>query len=290
MPFSPDNLFRTHPPEIPDRLVDVHVNVGISDAPGLSYGRLAPDDALRLLDASGVTEACAFPPLMDHYAEANQALAGWAATTAGRVLPFARLGGPRPVPVRAAWQARKAVRSAIENKIRGERLPDVADLGRYAGVKMIPHLSGVPSDDVLEEISARELPVLVHAGSHVPPRWIEKALLPKLRGPVIVAHLGAFPAYPEGLFEAIDLARRVDRVWLDTCGVWLAAFMQEAARRVPEKLLFGSDAPLVHPRTAWLHTALAVRDDAVLERIAWRNALDLFSDALASTSVQEARA
>lgn len=267
-------LFRTDAPETPDRLIDVHLNVGATAA--ARYGRLAPADALSYADAAGVTQMCAFPPLAaGGYGAANAALAAWAATTGGRVRPFARLAGPHPRPVREPWQARQAIQARIER-----RAAEVPNLDGVAGVKMTPHLDGVPCDETLEEVSRRGLPAVIHAGVHVPPRWIEKTLLPKLRGPVIVAHLGAFPDWPAGLDQALALAARVERVWLDTSGVWMAAFLQEAARRVPEKLLFGSDAPLVHPLTAWLHTALAVRDDAVLERIAWRNAADALGDAL----------
>ena len=135
-------------------------------------------------------------------------------------------------------------------------------------------------------INAAELPVLIHAGAHSTPSWIEKTVIPRLRGPVILAHLGAYPTEAGLLTDAVDLARRNARVYLDTSGVWVSEFLRFAARRVPNKLLFGSDAPLTHPRVAWLQLATAVRDDAVLEAVGWHNAERLFAPWLDNESDQ----
>ena len=264
----PERLFRSNLPDPPDRLIDVHVNVGITDADGLSYGRLPPDEYLPMMRSSGTTTACVFPPLMDQYREANQSVRTWAQDTDASLRPFARLGGARgPRPVRAFWQARRTVRSWFEPSS-----PDVDTLDGYAGAKLIPHMSGIPDVDLLREVSRRGLPTLIHAGTHSPASWIESQLLPRLDAPVILAHLGAYPCNANALKEAVDLAERVDRVYLDTSGVWLAGFMEHAVSRIPHKLVFGSDTPLMHPLVAWRHVASAVHDDTVLERIAFRTA------------------
>ena len=254
-------------PDAPDGVVDVHVHVGPSDTGELYYPRLTGDAWLRLADEAGVAVACAFPPLRASYLQANRDLAEWAAGTGGKVLAFARLGGARvPVTLPALWQVRRAVNGRIRG--RPSDLGEPGDLARFAGVKLLPHLDGVPADDELDAIDALRLPVVVHGGVHVPPAWIERHLVPRLRGPLIVAHLGAFPC-DEGLVrEAVELARRVEHVHLDTSGVWLADFLRYAADRVPHKLVFASDAPLTHPAVAWAHLAAAVHDDDVLADVA----------------------
>jgi len=264
----PEPFFRTGLPNPPDRLIDVHVNVGITDAEGLSYGRLLPDEYLPMMRASGTTTACVFPPLMDQYRTANQSVRAWAQEVDASLRPFARLGGSYgPRPLRAFWQVRRTARSWFEPSS-----PDVDSLDGYAGVKLIPHMSGLPDTDRLHEISRRGLPTLIHAGTHSPASWIESRLLPHLDAPVILAHLGAYPCDANALTEAVDLAERVDRVYLDTSGVWLAGFMEHAASRVPNKLVFGSDTPLTHPLVAWRHVASTVHEDALLEKIAYRTA------------------
>jgi hypothetical protein len=146
-------------------------------------------------------------------------------------------------------------------------LDTLESLAHFAGVKLLPVMDGVPSDDLFARMRELRLPVLVHGGQYVPPRWIERTMLPRTKGPVIIAHLGAYPNHESLLRDAVDLARREERVYLDTSGVWPAAFLHYAVARVPEKLLFGSDAPLVHPLAAWQHLASVVPDDPTLERI-----------------------
>lgn len=261
------SLLRADPARLPHpRLIDVHVHLSADGEAGLP-ATAWPDIAA----SAGVAGAFAFPPLRGSYAAANAALRDWAATSGGAVRPFARLGGPVPTTVPALWQLRRAARSRV-----GRRAPDLAggldDLRGFAGVKMLPHLDGWPSGEALDAIDELGLPVLVHAGEHLAPDVIEKRLVARIRGPVVLGHLGAFPASAPHLLQAVAVARRHERVLLETSAAWLAEFVALAAREVPGQVVFGSDAPLVHPLVAWRHVASAVRDDEVCERIAHRTA------------------
>ncbi len=265
------------PPPFP--LIDVHLHLGESDTGEIYYPPLLGDEVLELMDAAHIERTCAFAPARtDGYRAANDALAAWCAGTGGRVRAFARIGGAeQPVTEPALWLVRRKLRRAVTER----RRPRPSDLGpdglaRFDGVKLLPHLDGMPSDDVFDEIARRRLPVLIHGGKYSSPRWIEKAVLPRVPGPLIVAHLGAFPAEEALLPDALDLAERYPNVWLDTSGAWVSDFIRHAVRRVPRKILFGSDAPLAHPLAAWQHVSSIVTDDAVLERIGRQNALDLF--------------
>ena len=190
-----------------------------------------------------------------------------------------RLGGRAgPRPFTEFWQVRKAVRVKLKPPPAGEGLAPDDELSAYAGVKLIPHLNGLPAPATFRRINDARLPVLIHCGVHSPPAWMEKAVLPQLPDvPIILAHLGNFPGDASLVEDAVALAGRVERVHLDTSAAWLASFITYAAARVPGKVLYGSDAPLVHPTVAWEHVASAVADDAVLERIAWRNAAAVFA-------------
>lgn len=266
-------LLRTDLEPPPHPLIDVHVHLGSSDSGEIFYPLLPGDEWLDLAAAANVTTAFAFPPLLTHYREANEAIAAWAATTNGAVRPFARLGGSDiPWTTRQLWQLRRKLRNRWV-----ERPDDIGDdISRYAGIKLLPHLDGLPTDAMFDRINDAGIPIVIHGGIHVPPKWIEAVVLPKTTGIVIIAHLGAFPAGDRELEDAIGVARRHDRVYLDTSGVWLAAFLAHAAAEVGEKLLFGSDAPLTHPLVGWHHLRCAVHDDDLLERIGWRTANELF--------------
>ena len=262
-------MFRTGPP--PDYpLFDVHLNV-------LPQGCAAPAGFYRTmgvehLDDVGVAEGCVMPPALPNLGVASLALRDWAAGHS-RWRPLARLGGRRgPRPVTGLWQAREVARAVIERSKEG-----AVTLDGFAGVKLMPHRAGVPERSVLDDIGRRRLPVLVHCGEMCPPAWIERNLLPYLQGPVILAHLGSWPCSADLLQAAVDLALRIARIFLETSGASIGNFLAFAASRVPDKLMFGSNAPMCPPAVQWAHVAAAVADDRVLERVAHRNARALFA-------------
>ena len=91
-----------------------------------------------------------------------------------------------------------------------------------------------------------------------------------------LAHLGAFPDGEADLKGAVDLAARDERVYLDTSGIWIADFLAYAAERVPEKLIWGSDCPLTHPRVAWRFVTSVVKDDRLLAKIGHETAKEVY--------------
>ena len=274
-PAGPHGLAATVAPglDAPDGLVDVHVHCGASDTGELYYPELTTDAYLRLAQAAGVARAAVFAPYRDSgYAQVNGSLRDAAAAGDGRLVAFARLGGRRlPLPVRPPqpWQVRRALRSRV-----GRRQSDLpAGLDGFGGVKLLPHLDGVPPDAELEAVAAARLPVVVHCGEHCPPAWVERALLPRLRGcTVVLAHLGVFPLAVGLLDDAVAVVRRHPDVVLETSGVWSADLVARAVRALPDGVAFGSDAPLASPAVAWRHVAASVRDDALLARVAQTSA------------------
>ncbi len=270
-PGKSEPVLRTPPREPPEYpLTDVHVHLGSSDSGEIYYPKFAGAEYLRHMDAAGVARAAAFPPFRtDGYAAANAGLRDWAPSTQGRVTVFARLGGPvvplaqwPPLP----WQVRRWVRRAP----RASDLPGES-LDGFGGVKLLPHLDGLPPASQFAQIADRRLPIVIHGGRFVPAGWVAKRLLPRTTGPVIIAHLGAFAHEDRLLDEAIAVARANERIYLDTSGIWDSAFCARAAAAVPDKLLFGSDAPLTTPAIAWQHLGSCIADAGVLRAIGCEN-------------------
>ena len=267
-------------------LFDIHVHLGASDTGEVYYPPLEGPAYLRLMDAAGVSQACAFPPLRTAgYAASNRRLLAWCGTTGGRVRPLARVGGDRvPVTEPEVWLARKALRARLMGAAgRGRAAAfdlDPGTLRQFAGVKLLPHLDGVPGRVFFDEVRALRLPVLTHAGRYVPARWVARAVLPHL-GPdqrLILAHLGAFPDAERELRQAVALAESDRRVVLDTSGIWIEDFLRYAVARVPEQVIFGSDAPLTTPAVAWAMVEAAVPDAGLRDRIGRGLALEVFGD------------
>lgn len=270
-----ERLFSSHPaPEF--ALTDCHVHIGASNTGEIFYPELTVGEYESLMAASGIERACIFAPLRsDGYRQANHELADAAASSNRHLLAFARLSS-RDIPLTepAPWLLRRKIRRRI-----GRRLPDLVDpteLDDFDGVKLLPHLDGVPNRAIMAAIDERRLPLLVHGGDFCGPAWIEKHLIAYTRGPVIIAHLGCFPCAEHHLRDAVAVAARHDNVYLDTSGAWHTEYLRYAVSRVPERILFGSDAPLMHPWVGWQHVTRAVRDDRVLERIGRDAAAEVF--------------
>ena len=264
----------------PPGLVDVHVHLGASDSGEAYYPTLGAEELLGLAEVAGVARSCVFPPYQTGgYAAANAAVLAAARAGGGRLLPFARLGGPRPAFCRRLprpWQVRRAARRVVLGAPAD--LPGTAasaeegGLEAYSGVKLLPHLDGLPDAATFERIRSLRLPVVVHGGEHVPPRWVEHRLLPHLRGcPVVLAHLGMFPMVERLLDDALAVVARHREVVLDTSGVWSRAAVRTAVRAAPDQVVFGSDAPLTHPAVAWAHVVSAVDDEGLLTRVGTTN-------------------
>ena len=162
------------------------------------------------------------------------------------------------------------------------------------GVKLHCHVQAMAADDVrlfsvYDLCAARGLPVVIHAGRepwspHLPrdPHElcdVSRVLrvlqeFPRLK--LCVPHLGAdeFAAYA-------DLARRFDRLWLDTTMMTSGFFdigpWKQWVLSRPERVLYGSDFPNLP--YAWDREVRALAHhlpDATLQRVLARSAQELF--------------
>ncbi|ROO25624.1 amidohydrolase family protein [Salinisphaera japonica] len=268
--FAPRSEFDDIP------LTDCHVHIGESDTNEIYYPHLALDEYRRLMAPAGITRACVFAPLRkDGYRQINARLRTAAADPRRSILVFARLAS-RDIPLTepAPWLVRYKLHRHLTGFFHEQATPD--DLVGFDGVKLLPHLDGCPSRDVLAAIDELGLPLLVHGGDFCSPRWIERHLIRHTRAPVIIAHLGSFPCAERHLKDAVAIAARHEQVYLDTSGAWHHEYLRYAVRRIPKKIIFGSDAPLMHPLVAWRHVSHAVADDITLEWIAHGAADEIF--------------
>ncbi|MFN7925182.1 MAG: amidohydrolase family protein [Bryobacteraceae bacterium] len=130
-----------------------------------------------------------------------------------------------------------------------------------------------------EAIAPAGLPVLSHIGNDSPNSTIDKYLelagrFPSVR--FIAAHLGVGIT---GLADtAIDAWSRTPRenVWFDmgTLRAFLTGSVEALLRVVgPDRILFGTDAPLYHPAPFVRMLEALEIDDLARQRIAWVNAV-----------------
>ena len=214
------------------RVIDAHCHAGR----GLNFGKDNPPSdpwttyndpqwALRRMKEAGIDKTIIFPIDNETYAQANEEIAGYVRKWPTKFIGFAKHDA-------------KTEAGRIGEMLRRE----VRELG-LKGLK----LHGVPSQEMMDAAAELGIPILYH------PPTVEASLdavqsHPKVS--FILAHLGCFASqnWREHV-RAIEAAREIPNLYLDTSSVVFVEYLERAARELPaEKLIFGSDGPLVDAR------------------------------------------
>ena len=130
-----------------------------------------------------------------------------------------------------------------------EEAVELFDHPKFLGVKLHPLLDAYHPNDpaihpLIEELVARDMPVLIHCGHPIftLPWSIEELAVSLPEAKIILGHMGhGNIVYING---AIDVAERNPNVYLETSGMPMHTKIAEAFERVgPHKVMYGSDAP-----------------------------------------------
>jgi uncharacterized protein len=207
-------------------IVDCHCHAGKGEtmsAPWTSYAD--PLVTLRRALEAGIDRTVIFPISNPTYDKANRDIADIVARYPDRFIGFAKHD-----PVSEA------------GKIRAMLTREVREMG-LKGLK----LHQLPTREVLDTVAELKVPILFHPQKVADFHQIASHY-PEVS--FIMAHLGSFASrdYAEHL-AAIDMAKRYSNVYLETSSVVFFEYLELAARELPpEKLLFGTDGPLVDSR------------------------------------------
>jgi len=213
-------------------VTDAHCHAG----KGVNYGRsdqtsdpwTTYNDPIRTLTRAaevGIDKTIIFPINNTTYKEANEEIASYLRRWPDRFIGFAKHDSRTE-----AGNIRKMLRH------------EVLELG-LRGLK----LHGIPTKEMVETAAELEIPILFH-----PPRVSDSLEVVESNPEVsfILAHLGCFASrdWTEHV-RAIDAAKRLANLYLDTSSVVFFKYLEQAANELaPEKLVFGSDGPLVDSR------------------------------------------
>ncbi|MHC4396345.1 MAG: amidohydrolase family protein [Planctomycetota bacterium] len=214
------------------KVIDAHCHAG----KGVNYGRddsksdpwttyNDPEWTLRKADEVGIDQTIIFPISNTTYQQANEEIAFYVRRWPDRFIGFAKHDS-------------KTEAGKIRNMLRRE----VRELG-LKGLK----LHGVPTKEMVETAAELSIPILFH-----PPNVADSLEVVQSYPQVsfILAHLGSFASreWREHV-RAIEAAKKFPNFYLDTSSVVFFEYLQRAARELPaEKLIFGSDGPLVDSR------------------------------------------
>ena len=208
-------------------IVDAHCHAGTGDGFTGPWDTLAKlDDYLVRAERAGIDRSIVFPVFNSDYPASNRRLARIVADHRDRLWGFAALH-----PQREAAQLRRHVGRAVEElgligiKIHG------AEAHPTRGLCVLARKYGLP---ILYDIFRQPARVEMLANAYPDVAFI-------------VPHLGGFADDWMVFLSVIDQIVRLPNVYADTSGVRYFEALVMAAKRAPQKLIFGSDGPLLHP-------------------------------------------
>ncbi len=188
-------------------------------------------------------------------------------------------GNPALVPVLEAHPRLRGllVVDPRELDLAEAQLESLLPTGLFVGAKIHTHYAGSPGGspamaDALRLLAAHDLPVLVHTwGEEIVGLADVVASVDGAR--VVAAHLGG----PSWRLAPVA-AQRTDRLWFEPCWSTPApGRIRWVIDRIgPERLMFGSDATLIHPAVTLGAVRAARLSAAEEELVMWRNAAAIF--------------
>ena len=209
-------------------IIDFHCHAGKGDIMTDPWNTAAPLNAyLRRAQAVGIQKTVIFPLFHSDYETANEQVARLVATNPNRLIGFAFVHAQRDKG-RVGALVGKAVRQ-----------------WNFRGIKIHGH-EAMPTREVCEAARAFAIPLLVDVAGR--PSVIEM-LAPEYRDVnFVVPHLGSFGDDWRAHQQVIDQLVRHPNVYADTSGVRRFNYIVQAVKRAgPEKVIFGSDGPWLHP-------------------------------------------
>jgi predicted TIM-barrel fold metal-dependent hydrolase len=209
-------------------IIDSHCHAGKGDGLTGPWDTSAPlDRYLRRARAAGIAHTVLLPAFSSDYAAANRGLASIVARDQGRFSGYAMVH-----PVRDQGRIAAIVREAVDGfgfrgiKIHRHDARITREICQVADELSVPILYDVMGETWTVDLIAREYP----------------------RVEFVIPHLGSFGDDWRAHLSLIDIMSRHRNVSTDTSGVRRFDYLVEAVRRVgPERILYGSDGPELHP-------------------------------------------
>ncbi len=235
-------------------IIDAHVHVKGGD----EYRReFPPDLILQTMDEAGIDKSVIFAICLPSRQSNDLTLRCFEACP-DRFIPFAHV-----LPQEGKQAIIELERATGEMGCRGLKL-HVGEMPQFEEPEIIAALTDVC-------IAAREidLAVLIDFGNRFP---ICEALVDAVPGlKLIVAHLGS-PQNETIVNQFIGLAYDNPNMYLDASYSTCCWKIPEAISRLgADRIIFGSDGPLIHPAIELMKIKVCNLSDEDFEKVTWRN-------------------
>jgi predicted TIM-barrel fold metal-dependent hydrolase len=209
-------------------IIDSHCHAGLGDGLTGPWDTSAPlDKYLRRAARAGIQRTVLFAAFHSDYAVANREVARIVSSRPDRFYGFAFVHAQRD-----------------RGRILGMVRQAVEEFG-FVGIKVHRHDAPI-SREVCEAARAFGLPVLYDVMGEVSVCELLAQEYPEVN--FIIPHLGSFADDWRAQLALIDHLVRHPNIYTDTAGVRRFDLLVDAVRRAgPQKILFGSDGPWLHP-------------------------------------------
>ena len=244
------------------RVVDVHARLDADLDGTVRRPVISPENLEREIRQAGIVRTIVFPgPRDDGYLRANNAVARHAVDRP--FVALARINGPRESGETPLAALRNVAAKPGDGHVTADDVERYAVDERFHGFEIAPGVDGLPTEAVFEALDDAGLPILVRVGDEFPPSALEATFL-DLDLPVVASHFGGYPLNREHMLETLDLLDRHDQCFVETSVVRFRDVMEQAMREHPDRVLFGSGTPDVHPSVGVMEVlTLDVPEDAM---------------------------
>ncbi len=213
-------------------IIDSHVHIGIGERLDDTYQiECTTEKIISCMDEAGVDKSCIMPVTYEDYEPGIQEVREAVAAYPDRLIGYAR------VNLNSPERAFEQVRRCFEQY-------------NFRAVKLLS--GGFPTRPFMEMLSEYGRPLLLHGSTDM--EFIDavsRLARAYPRVPVICAHMGGFGSnvFWPGFVKLYAVeAKQIPNLYLDTAFVLLHQWIGMAVEICgPEKVLFGSDAPILHP-------------------------------------------
>lgn len=230
------------------RVVDVDARLHAGPTPPLRGQDIDAEELERELHQAGIVRAVVHPgPQEEGYLRANNAVAR--ASVDRPFVAFARMSGPRSAGASVRSRFRNLAASRRESHTSPDDVEQYAYDDRFYGFYLDPAVDGLPDEETLAALADTGLPLLVYGSAGFPPAQVEATLLDRDLT-VVLSHFGGHPLDRERMTTALGLLDDYDEFYLDTAAVRYRGLLEQALREHPDRVLFGSGLPDVHPNVA----------------------------------------
>lgn len=236
-------------------VIDSHVHVGTGDGLSGPWNTAAPFPRyLAMAQRAGIDRAVVMAPLTSDYPRANAEIAALL----------------RRYPALLGYVF---VNARSERGLVAARVHTAVTQHGFCGIKVHAHDAPI-SREVAEAAWHHNIPVLYDPAGDLASVEMVARSYPDVA--LIIPHLASFADDWRIQCSFVDQLRRLPNVFTDTSGVRYFDLLEDAVRLAgPEKILWGSDGPFLHPFVELAKVPALRIDDASRAQILGGNVLRL---------------